>query len=157
MEGLEQPGIAWNAYERASELAARFWPDPAIQEKLKAHCRERQALLERALVADSAELRQRHRSELAFGLAEQQAYHGYEAERIAAGRDPGAADFYEDFIRSHPPVASDPGNADTIVHDRPFGLFDLALLVQAIICSVVALWLAGRLLSRRQELKALAE
>jgi hypothetical protein len=111
-------------------------------------------LLERALVADSADLRRQHRSELTFGLAEQKAYHGYEAERIAAGRDPAAADFYEDFTRGHPPVASDPGNADTIVYERPFGLFDLALLVQAIVCSVVALWLASNLLSRRKELTA---
>src|SRR5262249_2419526 len=36
-----QRNIAWCAYERATQLANRFWPDPEIQGKFTEHCRER--------------------------------------------------------------------------------------------------------------------
>lgn len=154
MEGLDQPDIAWNAYERAGEMASRFWPEPAIQKALSDHCREQQTILERRLKTDRAVLRKRHRAELAFGRAEQQAYQGYETEHIAAGRDPDAADFYENFIRSHSPIASDPGNADTVLHEQPLSTVNLILVIQAFVCSMTALVLTDMMINRGRRLPA---
>ncbi len=154
MEGLDQPGIAWNAYERAGELATRFWPDSDIQQKMTVHCREQQGYLEARLSWDPSVLRQHHRTELEFGHAQQQAFQAYEAEHIAKGEDPAAPDFYAAFFHGRPAIASDPGNADTIVYDRPFDWFDGALILQAIICSVAAVAIGSTILTRRKELAA---
>ncbi len=47
--------IAWSAFERASRMAERFWPDPAIQKALRYHCRARQARIEETLLSVAPE------------------------------------------------------------------------------------------------------
>ncbi len=152
MEGLQQRSIAWSAYERASELAGKFWADPAIQQRLIAHCRERQTYLEQRLHQSSEALREQHRTELAFGRAEQKAYQQYEAEQVAVGRNPATADFYADFFRSRAPIASDPEDADTIVRKLPLGWLDVILVFQALLCSALSVVLWNNLRARRKEL-----
>lgn len=154
MEGMGQRAIAWNAYERASGLAGRFWADAALQRRLVDHCRERQAALEPHLGEPVAALRERHQLELAYGRAEQAAYQAYEAERIAAGRDPAGPGFYDDFFRGRAPIASAPGDADTVVRKLPSGGWRVALWVQAIFCGILALLLLSDVLRRRKELSA---
>ena len=148
MERIGQPTIAWNAYERTCDLSAKFWPNPAFQKLLTNHCRDRQIALEKTLSLDADTLRQRHQAELAFGNAEQKAYQTYEAERIAAGKDPSAADFYADFFRDRTPIASDPGNVDTIAIITPISTVDVLLMLQAVLCSIVTLFLGVKLLKR---------
>jgi hypothetical protein len=154
MEGKNQPSIAWNAYERTCEMAAKFWPDAAIQNTLMAHCRARQAVLEKALGDDPARLRELHQKELAFGLAEQKAYQAYEAEHLGKGEDPNAPGFYAAFFRDRQPIASDPGTSDTVTIVQEFGTLDLVLLVQALVFAVATLVMTNRFLKRRKELAA---
>jgi hypothetical protein len=151
MEHLGQDALAWSAYERTCDLAPRFSPDAGAQKLLTDHCRSRQPRLELRLKEPADTLRRRHQAELAFGRAEQQAYQRYEAERIAAGQDPGAPDFYADFFRGRAPIASDPGNADTFVMvDKP-GIFDALLITQAIACSLAVLVLLTRMATRMSQ------
>jgi hypothetical protein len=151
MEGLPQRSIAWNAYERAADLAPKFWSDPKIQQQLIDHCRTSQAALERKLQQSATELREQHRTELAFGRAEQQAYQTYEAERIAKGADPDAPDFYDDFFRGRPPIASDTDNADTVAIERRVTGWDAILVLQALVCTLLTAILATKLISRWQQ------
>jgi hypothetical protein len=148
MERVGQRGIAWNAYERTCGLAAKFWPQPDIQAALIRHCQGRQRFLEQGLGEDGDTLRRRHQAELAFGRGEQVAYQAYEAERIAAGKDPAAPDFYADFFHQRPPIASDPGTSDTVAIVAPATAVDTLLLLQAVLCSVLTLFLGGKVLSR---------
>lgn len=148
MERIGQPSIAWNAYERAYDLSAKFWPDPTIQTLLTNHCRDRQLVLEQRLNLDAEHLRQQHQAELAFGRAEQKAYQTFEVEQIVAGKDPAASDFYADFFRDRAPIASDPGNVDTIAIVEPASPMDVVLMVQAILCSIITLYLGLRVFTR---------
>lgn len=152
MESHKQHQVAWNAYERTSEMATKFWPDPTIQQTLIAHCRDLQALLEGRIPLPAEKLRELHRTELAYGRAEQAAYQAYEAERIAAGKDPSAPGFYDDFFRGRKPIASDPGEADTVIYKLPIERWKIILWVQAILCSIAALMLLSNVLKRRKEL-----
>jgi len=154
MEGLNQPAIAWNAYERTSDLAGKFWGDPAVQKRVIDHCRARQAVLEKMLAIPATALREQHRSELAHGRAEQQAYQTHEAERITAGQDPATPGFYDDFFRGRPAIASDPGNADTIARAKSTAGFELFLILQAIVCSVLSGLLLLRIFSLKKQLAA---
>jgi hypothetical protein len=152
MEGKKQSAIAWNAYERTYAMAAKFWPDAAIQSTLMAHCRARQGVLEKALGDDPVRLRELHQKELAFGLAEQKAYQDYEAEHLGKGEDPGAPDFYSAFFRDRLPIASDPGMSDTVTIVQKLSTWDLVLFVQAFICTIAVLMITNRILKRRKEL-----
>lgn len=155
MEGMGQWSIAWNAYERTRDLAGKFWSDPALQRKLVDHCTARQTSLEGRRLKESADtLRERHQRELAYGRAEQAAYQTYEAERIAAGHDPVSPGFYDDFYRGRAPIASDAGEADTIVRKLPADRWVVVLWVQAVFCSILALLLLSDVLKRRKELAA---
>ncbi|HET6247158.1 MAG TPA: hypothetical protein VFE47_05605 [Tepidisphaeraceae bacterium] len=120
MEALEQRAIAWNAYERAVELQDHFWPDPAVRQKMVDLCRARQATLATTEApgdpsAWQKTMRDRHRRELAWGMAYQKAYQDYEAAQIAAGVPLDRADFYAAFFKGRPPIASPPGLADDFV------------------------------------------
>lgn len=151
MERLPQRSIAWNAYERAADLAPKFWSEPKIQQQLIDHCRTRQAVLEGQLQQSATELRNQHRAELAFGRAEQQAYQTYEADRIAEGVDPDAPGFYDDFFRGRPPIASESDSADTVAIELRVTGWDVFWVFQALVCTLLSAILAVKLVSRWQQ------
>jgi hypothetical protein len=120
MQALGQNAIAWNAYERAVELADHFWPDANVRAKMIDQCRTMQAQLandESPNDADAWQLKMRdiHERELAWGLAYQKAYQDYEAGQIAAGVPLDHPDFYAAFFEGRSPIASPPGLADDFV------------------------------------------
>ena len=51
-----QRHIAWAAFERASRLSEKFWPDPLMQQFLRDHCRKRQAEIQKALEQDQGRI-----------------------------------------------------------------------------------------------------
>ncbi|SIO28233.1 hypothetical protein SAMN05444166_3466 [Singulisphaera sp. GP187] len=130
-----QRSIAWAAYERASRLSSRFWPDPALQQFLRDHCRKRQAQIEQTLsykpstspstssvrstawqqvspphAGDTAaDLRARFDAELNFGEAYQRRYQQYEESKIAAGVSILDEHFFDDFPPGRVPIASPVG------------------------------------------------
>ncbi len=114
--------IAWCAFERAAILKERYWPDPALQEELVAHCRQRQQLIEQQLpAAERALLRTRFEEELRFGKTYQQQYQEYEAKRIADGLALGDEHFYDEFHATHPQIASLSGDEERFLAEiRPF-------------------------------------
>jgi hypothetical protein len=123
MESIGQNYIAWNAYERAVELQNLFWPDPLVRAQFVKICRKQQD--EIAKMEDPAnptgwqdKLRIQHTSELAWGLAYQQAYQSYEAAQISAGVALNDPDFYTAFFRTHPSIASSPGLSDDAILTR---------------------------------------
>ena len=154
MEWMGQPAIAWTAYERAFDLAGKFWSDPQVQNQMTIHCQQRQAHLEQLLGTTSSQLRQLHRAELAYGKGEQSAYQNYESAQIAAGRDPSDPDFYKEFFHGRAPLASDPGEADTIVRELPMSGFDLILVLQAVLCAILTGLMLLRIFSLKKQLAA---
>ncbi len=119
MERVGQRAVAWACYERAARLEARFWPDEAVRKGFLQHLRSRQKAIIAAAGADEDAWRKKFDAELAHGLAWQEARMAYEAERIAAGADPEADDFYEAFDAEHGSIASPPGGIDWIDHAEP--------------------------------------
>jgi hypothetical protein len=122
--------IAWTAYERASRMAERFWPDPEFRKFLRDHCKERQADIEKSLLFQKpesssrkpwqhvspppdantvADLRAVFDAELAHGESYQRAYQEYEAERIEAGASITDEHFFDEFLASREPIASSSG------------------------------------------------
>ena len=122
--------IAWSAYERASRMAERFWPDPAVQQALRDHCRRRQAQIEETLrfepeqptrrlawqhvsspppKATVARLRTQFDAESAYGEGYQRAYQQYEAAKIAAGVPITDEHVFDEFHAGRPPIASPSG------------------------------------------------
>lgn len=137
--------IAWAAFERASELAEGYSPDPKLQEFLRTHCRERQAQLEETLLFSETHtrretssrhetpwqhvspppskqtvdsLREAFRRELQFGLSWQKDYQDFEAAHLGKGKSPNSADFFDEFLRSQPAIASIPGPEEYSVFVR---------------------------------------
>jgi hypothetical protein len=110
--------IAWTAYERASRTADRFWPDPALQQFLRDHCRRMQEQIEKTLSGDesAASLRSRFDEELAHGEQYQQAYQRHEANEIAAGVSINDKHLFDAFHASHDPIASPVGPEESLVH-----------------------------------------
>ncbi len=117
--------IAWVAFERSSQLAERYWPDPALQQALRDHCRARQAEIEADLTSGPvapgeapadpkvvARLRPDFEKELALGLGYQEAYREYEAARIAAGKSIDDPRFFDDFDAAKGPIASPTGTEE---------------------------------------------
>ncbi|MFO0930542.1 MAG: hypothetical protein U0736_26515 [Gemmataceae bacterium] len=122
--------IAWAAFERAYRLADRSWPDPAVQQFLREHCRRRQTEIETTLTYQSPapsyytpwqhvsppparatveNLRSTFEAELAFGEDYQRAYQRYEEEKIKAGVPIAAPAFFDAFQADREPVASRSG------------------------------------------------
>lgn len=104
--------LAWAAYERASKLADRYWPDPALQEFLRIHCQRRQAEIEATFARDKetvADLRSRFEAELAHGQGYQRAYQDYEAAKIAEGVPINDPHFFDEFHAGREPIASTVG------------------------------------------------
>lgn len=108
--------IAWAAFERASRLAERYWPDPAKQQFLRDHCARRQKQIEETLPADEvSDLRPKFEAELAFGEQYQKEYQEYEAAKIAAGVSIHDKHFWYEFNQSHPSIATPPGPEEYLV------------------------------------------
>ncbi len=132
--------IAWAAYERTSQLAARYSPDPELQEFLRTHCRNRQAEIETSFetlgdvlspaihpeypeqqpamngTVDSADLRQQFEKELSHGQVSQHDYQRFEAEQISKGVSIDDPDFYTPFYSTHPSIATTPGQEEMMYY-----------------------------------------
>ena len=104
-----QPGIAWNAFSRASVLAGSAWPAPRIQDAFRSHCAARLRLLEEALAQKREDPPTTFEDELAFGLAYQGDRQRYEQERIAAGASIDDKGFYDAFDQARGAIASPVG------------------------------------------------
>ena len=109
--------IAWTAYERAFDLAERYSPDPALQEFLRNHCRERQAVIAQSLldegeVFNPEEMRRKYRDELDFGLEYQDSYQAFEEQQLAAGVEIDDPNFYAGFHQTAPEIATKPGREE---------------------------------------------
>ena len=128
--------IAWAAYERAARMADRIWPDTAIRQFLRDHCRKRQAQIEETLsspvpLSDHppglqlspppgpeavAGLRPQFEAELAHGEGYQRAYQEYEAKKIAAGVPITDERFFDEFHSGREPIASPVGPEDSYAY-----------------------------------------
>jgi hypothetical protein len=110
---VNQPYLAWSAFERASRMADLVWPDAQLQREFRGHCENRQALIERDLPADEvSRLRPAFEKELAFGQSFQKDYEAYEAAQIAAGKSIDDPSFYDTFWFTRPPIASPVRSSD---------------------------------------------
>lgn len=130
MVRVGQRYIAWTAYERASLMADRFWPVPAVRDSLRDHCRKRQAEIEKTLLAEApatsrrpawqhvsptptreavAGLRRQFVAELAYGEGYQRAYRQFEASKIASGISIKDSHFFDEFHAGRAPIASPAG------------------------------------------------
>jgi len=111
--------IAWTAFERASRMADRFWPDSAKQQFLRDHCARRQKQIEETLAASEVPgLRPRFEAELAHGEKYQREYQEYEAAKIAAGADIRDEHLFDDFHKTHEPISTPPGPEEYLVTSR---------------------------------------
>ena len=129
--------IAWTAYERASRMAVRFSPNPALQQFLRDHCRKRQTQIEETLsfqpttpsyrpawqhispppgAETVAGLRASFEAELAYGEGYQRAYQEYEAKRIATGVPIANERFFDEFDARREPIASPVGPEDSFAY-----------------------------------------
>ncbi|MBA4187447.1 MAG: hypothetical protein C0467_05450 [Planctomycetaceae bacterium] len=133
--------IAWSAFERAARLAAFAWPDPKLQERFTAHCRERQQLVEAKLTQEEvARLLPAFEAELAFGQAYQRDYQQFEADRIAAGAHIDDPNFYADFDAKRGPIASPVGDADWFrIADEPTSQQPSILEISLVLAGIFAL------------------
>ncbi len=113
--------LSWEAFERASRMADRFWPGEAERAALRDHCKARQAAIVESLrptddearatrepIAESL-LRSRFDAELGHGESYQRDYQSYEAARIAEGVPIDDEHFYDDFEAGRLPIATRPG------------------------------------------------
>jgi hypothetical protein len=146
--------LAWEAFERASRLADRVHPSPAVRQGFRDHCRRRQEVIEESLpAADVPGLRPRFDAELAYGQAYQAEYRRYEADRVAAGvplRDPR---FYADFEGGRPPIATPPGAEEWYVatdSNRHVGRVLAAARGGAAVGGGLAMYLAAGAVRRRR-------
>lgn len=111
-----QRRIAWAAFERASRMADRYWPDAAKPQFLRDHCAKRQKFIEGTLPAgEVAEMRPQFEAELAFGENYQREYQEYEAAKIAAGADIRDEHLFDEFHRGREPIATEPGPEEYLV------------------------------------------
>lgn len=124
MMRVGQRYLAWNCYERAARMADQFSPKADLQEFLRAHCRDRQAGIERSLPPDDAAgLRPKFDAELAFGEAYQRDYQEYTERKVAAGADLDDPHFFDEFHAGRPPIASHVGPEEWYAGEvRGFGL-----------------------------------
>ena len=137
-----QRRLAWAAFERAGRLADRFWPDPALVQGLRDHCRSRQAEIVSTLADRStrqgsqrqipwqqvspphdgdspAQLRARFAAELRFGESYPARLQAYERTRIAAGASVLDPDFEVGFPAGPIPIASPVGPEEWFVGIPP--------------------------------------
>ena len=153
--------IAWAAYERASRMADRFWPDPAVQRFLRDHCRRRQGQIEETLSFQAspnrrpwqhisppppaeavADLRPAFEAELAYGEGYQRSYQEYEAKKIAAGVSITDEHFFDEFHTGREPIASPVGPEEWFAFVPRVRMFEYAAR-RRWACGVFAAVLAG--------------
>lgn len=134
MMRVGQRPIAWTAYQRAIGLAQGFSADPEQVKKFVAHCRKRQAVIEKQLPPEEAQdLAGRFEKELAHGQKYQRAYQDFEAQQIAAGAGIHDPHFYDAFHAQHGPIASRVGDEEYLIeHRRPAPWPELILVVGAL-------------------------
>jgi hypothetical protein len=133
-------------------LSQKFSTDPIIVEKLITHCRERQQKIAKIGRLPLEQILRTHREELAYGLAEQKAYHDYEAQQIASGKNPSDPDFYRDFFATHKNLASPVGNADIVFH-YPYPMNDIVLYAIGLFSLFVLPLLMHRAWTNSQKLR----
>jgi tetratricopeptide (TPR) repeat protein len=136
MQKVGERLIAWNAFERAVELRATYWPDEKIQDQMVLWCRSQQNAIAIHESPDSPDawqqtMRKQHQAELAWGIDYQNAYHDYEARQIAKGVSLDDPNFYTEFFKNRPPIASRPGQSDDLVitHLKAANFADSAPLI----------------------------
>lgn len=114
MERIGQGSLAWEAYERSADLAAKYSPDPEIREWLVARCRLRQEAIAGSRGGESweAAMRAGMARELAWALALRTEYHAWEETRLARGGPLVDAAAEEAWWSGHPPLGSPTGTAD---------------------------------------------
>jgi hypothetical protein len=116
MERVGEHRLAWRGYERAHQLSDRYSHDEALRQKLRNHCRVRQALLAARLAEPGEEekaagerLRREFDADLKRGLDYRAALHDYTRQQLEEGRDIDDELFFEGFARGrgtiHTPVA----------------------------------------------------
>jgi len=116
LERVDQPRLAWQAYQRAQTMADGIWPDPKIREGFVAHCKTRQSSIEQSVPGSNAEVWTRQfDQELAQGRKYQEAYHAYEVARIADGVPLEERTFYDKFYAQNGRIASPVGEQDSVV------------------------------------------
>ncbi|MFL5339458.1 MAG: hypothetical protein ACJ8F7_04755 [Gemmataceae bacterium] len=146
-----QRRIAWTAYERARQLAGKYWPKPEVQQALRDHCDKRQKEIEATLPADEvAALRPRFNDELEYGLRYQREYQEYEVTKIAAGADIADEHLFDEFHRGREPTASPTGPEEWYVFERDnlserLGIAPAGgVFVSGLAAFVTAVWLRRR-------------
>jgi hypothetical protein len=152
-----QRRIAWTAYERCKQLAGRYWPKPEIQQALRDHCASRQKEIEQTLPADEvANLRPNFDEELAFGQRYQKEYQDFEAAKIAAGADIHDEHFFDEFHKSHKPIASPTGPEEWYEFQRSsletIPVWINSMVSGGVLCAGVAAFLTSWWLSRRAKM-----
>jgi hypothetical protein len=106
--------LAWSAFERASRLADRFWPDPVYQQFLRNHCANRQRDIERYETITNVSLREAFDKELAYGEGFQKDYQQFEVAKISAGAALDDEHFFDEFYAGRDPIASPTGEEEWI-------------------------------------------
>jgi hypothetical protein len=141
---LNQPELAWSAYQRAIRESPRFSNDETLRTKLVEHCQRRQREFH---FKDTNEREAAFAAELQIGLDYQQAYQKYEEEQLAAGKALDDSHFYDAFESRHGPIATPVGRADfaKVIEDTSWpehGPIVLGTGVGAALGAIVVLLLA---------------
>jgi hypothetical protein len=120
--------IAWSAFERGERMAERFWPDEAIQNSFREHCRKRRVEIEQSLIQSESHsqnedlvkvvappgpgLQLDFDQQLKLGTDFQSAYQSYEEEKINGDFSISDDHFFDKFTISHPSIATQPGSEE---------------------------------------------
>lgn len=138
MERVGQGSLAWEAYERTADLAAKYSPDPQTREWLVARCRSRQDAIAESRGGESWQraMRAGMAKELAWALALRTEYHAWEEARLAQGGSVVDAAAEAAWWAAHPSLGSPTGTADerhaVVGDDAPRFSQGLLLLVFAV-------------------------
>ncbi len=153
MEAMEQRPIAYAAYARALAMKDRFSPDAGTVRLIEALVRGRMADIAGQIDEDEASLQAAVTVALAEGEAFQQAQADFEAARAADGADVLDPAVQAAFLAGCPPIASKPGQADTVFIRRGTGAWRLHRLVMWVtLWAAAGAWLAVWVARRRARL-----
>ncbi len=141
MERVDQPVIAWSAYARAAELAARFGP---LRARFEPEVERALARLAQAIGQTEDELHAAYEAERARGRSFRAAQAAFEAGLA----DPLAPDALAPFFAEHPPIRTAPGKADRAFISTSGGSGTL-VLAWVLWFAAVGAWLAGSRLRAR--------
>ena len=118
MERVGQGALAWECYERASDMVERFSPDPETRLWFQAHLRTRQELIASTRGGAAWETVQRveFRRELSWALQQREEFQQAEAQRLAVGAAAGGSVLDPEadarFWAARPALATPVGTAD---------------------------------------------